>query len=99
MIKIDELLNGLLAALDGVIKAVSENDQEKVAHYSAYAEGIMGQITAQYSEMERVLNGGLQLKIFINNPSAWDSYSENVSRVIDGVGYSAENALGINDSP
>ena len=94
MIKIDELLNGLLAALEGVIKAVSENDQEKVAHYSAYAEGIMGQITAQYGEMERALEGVLLLKDFINNPSSWDSYSENVSRVIDGVVYSAEHVLG-----
>ena len=94
MIKIDELLNGLLAALDGVIKAVSENDQAKVAHYSAYAEGIIGQITAQYGEMERALEGVLLLKDFINNPSSWDSYSENVSRVIDGVVYSAEHVLG-----
>ena len=94
MIEIDELLNGLLAALDGVIHAVSENDQEKVAHYSGYAHAIMGQIRDQHAEMERALSGVLQLKIFINNPSTWDSYSENVSRVMEGVVYSAETVLG-----
>ena len=94
MIEIGELLNGLLAALDGVIYAVSENDQEKIDHYSEYVHAIMGQICGQHAEMERALKNVLQLKPFINNPSAWDSYSENVSRVIDGVVYSAENALG-----
>ena len=94
MIEIDELLNGLLASLDGVIHAVAENDQERVAHYSGYATGIIGQITGQYAEMERVLEGVLQLKPFIDNPSAWDSYSENVSRVMFGVIGSVENVLG-----
>ena len=94
MIEIGELLNGLLAALDGVIAAANNDDQEKVAYYSGYAEAIRDQIVTQHMGLEKALERALQLKIFVNNPSAWDSYSENVSRMIDGVIYAAEAALG-----
>jgi hypothetical protein len=52
---IDKLLSALLAAIDGVVEAADNEDQEKVELYSGHVRAMMWKITAQWAEMEGAL--------------------------------------------